>query len=180
MIIPGIVITVLTFPGVIVHELAHQLFCRWCRIPVYEVKYFQAKSPCGYVLHEPTSSPVKNFLTAMGPFFINTVVGMLLTLPASINLFIFESYDASAALLLPLAWLGISIMMHAFPSTGDAKSLVTSVLKNPEVSLIAKILTAPFIGLIYIGALGSVFWLDLIYAVAMALLLPELLAHIFF
>ena len=89
--IPGIVISILTFPGVIVHELAHQLFCRWCKVPVYEVKYFQFKNPNGYVLHEATDDPMKNFLTAMVPVIRNTVLGMIIVIPASIAILYLES-----------------------------------------------------------------------------------------
>ena len=73
-----------------------------------------------------------------------------------------------------LFWVGVSILMHAFPSTGDAQALYQSVLKNSDVPIIAKILVAPFIGLIYVGAFGSVFWLDLVYAVAVAMLVPRI------
>lgn len=179
MLIPAQLISIITFPGVIVHELAHQLFCRWCRIPVYEVKYFRIGNPCGYVVHEPVKSPLKNFLTAMGPFLINTLLGILITLPASVSLFMFRSLGGNNILNLVLGWLGISILMHAFPSTGDAKAMVQSILKNPEVNILAKILTAPFIGLIYIGAFGSIFWLDLIYAIAVAAFLPKLFSLFF-
>lgn len=175
--IPGFLISILTFPGVIVHELAHQLFCRWCRVPVFEVKYFQLKNPCGYVIHEMTADPMKNFLTAMGPFFFNTILGALIVLPASVEM----SYSpqnsniTGIVLLLDmlLLWLGVSVLMHAFPSTGDAKALYASVLKNPDVPIFAKILVAPFIGLIYIGAFGSVVWLDLVYAVAVTMFVPK-------
>lgn len=177
--IPGFVISILTFPGVIVHELAHQLFCRWCKVPVFEVKYFQFKNPCGYVIHEVTSNPMKNFLTAMGPFFFNTFLGALLVLPASVELLYFPQIDGVIGAMivlmnLLLLWLGVSVLMHAFPSTGDAKALYESVLKNYEVPLIYKILVAPFIGLIYIGAFGSVIWLDLFYAIAVSMLVPKL------
>lgn len=185
MIIPGFVISAVTFPGVAVHELSHQVFCRICRIPVYEVKYFQLKNPCGYVLHEATSDPWKNLATGLGPFFINTILGILITLPAYANVFGYNSADGTLGMLVKLIslflyWLGVSILMHAFPSTGDAKALVQSVLKNKEVSFFAKIVTAPFIGLIYLGAFGSMFWLDLIYGVGMSMLLPKLLSIWFF
>lgn len=130
MIIPGFVISVMTFPGVIIHELAHQLFCMICGLEVYEVKYFQM------------------------------------------------NIDYSNPLNLILGWLGISILMHSFPSTGDAKVMVARILKNPDVSILWKVLAAPFIGIIYVFSIGSMFWLDLIYAMAMGLLLPELLVRI--
>ena len=181
MIIPGILISIVTFPGVAVHELAHQIFCRASRIPVYEVKYFQVQNPCGYVLHEPTSNPWKNLITGLGPFFVNTVLGMLVTLPAYANVFGYSSAGGTLGMLVKLSsyilyWLGVSILMHAFPSTGDAKALVGSVLKNKEVNILAKMITAPFIGLIYLGALGSMFWLDLAYGVGMSMLLPKLIS----
>lgn len=174
MIIPGIIIAVLTFPGVIVHELAHQMFCRICRIPVYEVKYFQFTNPCGYVLHEATDNPMKNFLSAMGPFFVNTIVGMLIVLPASVDIFFFSSVQSTGPLNLFLAWVGLSILMHAFPSKGDADAMVQSILKNDSVSIPAKVFTAPIIGFVYLGVFGSIVWLDAVYAIGMAMVGPML------
>ncbi len=179
MIIPGILIAVLTFPGVIVHELAHQIFCRLCRIPVYKVKYFQFANPCGYVIHEATDNPMKNFLCAMGPFFVNTIIGMLIILPASVDIFLFRSLWGTHPLKLLLAWVGFSILMHAFPSTGDADSMVKSILKNTSVSMPVKIVVAPVIGLVYLGAFGSVVWLDALYAFGMAIVAPLLLMPFF-
>ncbi len=173
MIIPGILISFVTFPGVIIHELAHQIFCYLCGLQVYEVKYFQFGNPCGYVVHETTDHPGKVFLTSMGPFFINTLIGLLIMLPVSIQ---FIAFDENGSILnLILVWLGFSILMHAFPSSGDASVMVKQILKNKNVGIIPKILAAPFILLVYIGAIGSVFWLDAIYAAAVAMLLPNLL-----
>jgi hypothetical protein len=175
MIIPGFLISAITFPGVIIHELAHQLFCYLCGLKVYEVKYFQFKNPSGYVIHESSDQPGKVFLTSMGPFFVNTIIGLLIILPASIEVVAFREY--SNVLNLVLAWLGFSVLMHSFPSTGDAKVMVNHILRNKEVGLLPKILAAPFIGLVYVGAIGSIFWLDAIYAAAVALLLPNLIIH---
>ena len=172
-IIPGFLVSAVTFPGVIVHESAHQLFCRIFRVPVYDVVYFQMKNPCGYVAHEPTERPLASFMISVGPFLVNTVLGMLIVFPAAIELFRFEVYHNVLSLLL--GWLGISILMHAFPSTGDAKVMVQSILKNPDVNMLVKIVTAPVIGLVYLGAIGSMMWLDFIYAVAMAMVLPNLI-----
>lgn len=43
MIIPGFLISIATFPGVIVHEAAHQLFCRLTKVAVLDVCYFRLK-----------------------------------------------------------------------------------------------------------------------------------------
>lgn len=172
-IIPGFLIAAVTFPGVMVHEFAHQIFCRLFRVPVYDVVYFQFKNPCGYVAHEPTERPLASFMISVGPFLVNTILGMLIVLPAAIVFIHFGVHNNP--LMLFLGWLGISILMHAFPSTGDAKVMIHSILKNPNVNLSVKILVAPVIGLIYLGAVGSVVWLDLLYAVFMAMVLPNLI-----
>ena len=185
MIIPGFVISILTFPGVAVHELAHQLCCWMCRVPVYEVKYFRLKNPCGYVKHEPVLDPWKNLAIGLGPFFINTIIGMIITAVPYFCLWgdgemVYRNNILMHTLNLVLYWLGLSVLMHAFPSTGDAKALIESVLKNKEVGIGAKIVTAPFIVLIYLGALGSVIWLDLVYGICMSMVLPNLLGNILF
>lgn len=176
IIIPGFLISALTFPGVVVHELAHQLFCRIFRIPVFEVVYFRLGNPCGYVSHEAVDNPFQVFMTSMGPFFVNTLLGMLIVMPASLEIMTFRNFTNPLCLIL--GWLGISILMHAFPSIGDAKVMVNRILKNPEVGMAAKVLSAPFIGLVYVGAIGSMMWLDLIYAMAVAMIIPNLLVRL--
>ncbi len=77
-----------------------------------------------------------------------------------------------------LMWLGISILMHAFPSRGDAKALLTAV-KDTEGNLLLKTVCYPIIILINLGAFGSIFWLDLIYGFAVAALLPDFIIQLF-
>ncbi len=175
MIIPGLglVISIVTFPGIVVHEFAHQIFCRLLRIPVFRVVYFRVGNPCGYVEHEASQDPLKVFLTSTGPFFINTLLGILILTPVAVPVLKFREY--ADPLNLPLAWLGFSTLMHAFPSTGDAGNMVEQILKNKNVGILPRILSAPVIGLIYLGAFGSIFWLDLVYAAAVAMLIPNLL-----
>ena len=170
MFIPGIILSIITFPGVIVHELAHQLFCRWCKVPVFEVCYFRTQNPVGYVIHEPTQKSWHSVLISVGPFIINTVVGLLIGLPAALQ----YKFGSAGPLEFLLLYLGISVAMHAFPSTGDAQSLWASVM-NTDTPLITKILVAPIVGLIYVGALGSFFWLDAIYGFGVAVGLPWLM-----
>lgn len=176
MLIPGFIISIITFPGVIIHELAHQIFCYLCRLKVYEVKYFQLKNPCGYVIHETSDNPAKVFFISMGPFFVNTILGLLIILPASIEVVAFKEYHNILNMLL--AWLGFSVLMHAFPSSGDAKVMVNLILKNDKVGILPKILSAPFILLVYVGAIGSIFWLDVVYAAAVAMLVPNLVIYL--
>lgn len=173
--IPGQLITWLTFPGVIVHEFAHQLFCKWTKTPVLDVCYFRVGNPAGYVVHENPRDLKVNLLIDIGPFIVNNILGILLTLTASLAVFTFESGDFMDYFQI---WLGLSILMHSFPSTGDAKALMAA-MKETEGQALLKALCYPIIGLIYIGAFGSVIWLDFIYASAVALLVPQLLVSLF-
>ena len=178
MIIPGILISLLTFPGVIVHELAHQIFCRLTNTAVLDVCYFRIGNPSGYVIHEKPKSAGRNILIGVGPFFINTILGAVIALPAAISNFSFGGdVDAKKIFTYFLAWLGISIAIHSFPSTGDAKSMWKAI-KEPGTSILTRIVGAPIIGLIYLGAAGSVFWLDLFYGVGVSYGLSRLLVSI--
>ena len=172
--IPGAIISIFTFPGVIVHELAHQLFCYWRRVPVYEVKYFQVNlsGPCGYVVHEYSENPMTNFVITLGPFIVNTFLGLCILFPASIM----DMFGPSPLFTILINWLGISVLMHAFPSIGDAQVFISTILKNKEINIVIRILAAPIVGLIYLGSIGSVFWLDLGYALLIGnYFLPKLI-----
>lgn len=172
MFIPGSVVAALTFPGVVIHELAHQLFCRYFKIPVYEVCYFRFGNPSGYVIHGQTDNWVHQVLIGLGPFFLNSILGALLAFPSALR--VFEFNGAANNLDGILIWLGISIAMHAIPSTGDAKSMWAAVSGN-RASTLAKVGVAPLVGVIFVLAIGSVIWLDVLYGLAVSLALPKLL-----
>jgi hypothetical protein len=174
MIIPGFLIALATFPGVIVHEMAHQLFCRWFRVPIFDVCYFRVGNPSGYVIHENPRKASQQIWIGVGPFLVNTIVGALVAFPGAIPML---KFDVGQPVDLLFIWLGISIAMHAFPSTGDAKSIWRGIASR-EVPLPAKLIAIPVVSLIYLGAIGSVFWLDALYGAAVALALPSLITSL--
>ncbi|MGB8193014.1 MAG: DUF3267 domain-containing protein [Chitinophagaceae bacterium] len=169
--IPGQFISLFTFPGIIVHELAHQLFCRIYKVPVFKVVYYQFDNPAGYVLHEAVPNKWHSIMISIGPFFVNTILGALIALPASLPVFTFHNAGLLDYLLI---YLGVAVAMHAFPSTGDANAIWES-LKEEDTPIWAKIVGYPVVGLIYLGSLGSFFWLDLLYGVAIAIGVPNLI-----
>jgi hypothetical protein len=174
MIIPGFLIALATFPGVIVHEMAHQLFCRWFRVPVFDVCYFRVGNPAGYVIHENPQKASQQIWIGVGPFLVNTILGALVAFPAAIPVL---KFDAGRPLDFLFIWLGISIAMHAFPSIGDAKSIWRGV-SSRDVPLLGKLVATPVVALIYLGAIGSIFWLDVLYGAAVALALPNLITSL--
>lgn len=175
MFIPGFLISILTFPGVIVHELSHQLFCRFYKVPVFQVVYFQVGNPAGYVVHEKTNNKWQTIMISAGPFVLNTLLGAIIAFPAALPVFILEN---AGLLDYFLIYLGVSIAMHAFPSTVDANN-IWNCLKEKDTSSLMKIFGYPLTALIYVGSFGSILWLDLLYGIGVAVGLPNLLVWAF-
>lgn len=163
--IPGFIITWLTFPGVIVHEFAHKLFCHWTGTPVLKVCYFRFGNPAGYVIHGRPTSVWRHILIGIGPFFVNTLAGFALGIPLAL-----AHTDIKDLTLLSgiWFWLAVSIAMHSFPSTGDAKGIWHALWSN-EAPVTARVIGSPLVVIIFLGAFGSIFWLDLIYGIGVVL-----------
>lgn len=176
MIIPGFVIALLTFPGVIVHEGAHRFFCDIAKVPVYQVCYIRVGNPAGYVIHGNTDSLRKAFLISVGPLIVNTILCAVICFSAVLPLFFLQERAMNIA-HYALAYLGLSIGMHAFPSNVDMKSFMAVMHRTNRrgfLFFVAKF----FQGLIYVANLLRVAWFDLIYAVAVAVALPLLLTRL--
>jgi|Deesub1362B_J571_1020462.scaffolds.fasta_scaffold10338_2 hypothetical protein len=172
MIIPGEVVSALTFPGVIVHELGHELACKAVGLQVYRVCYFRFGNPAGYVEHSPPTRYRESFIITVAPFFVNSFFAIIffaiaLSIPSSIKISFFE-------IRYLFYWLGFSIGMHAFPSSGDAKSLWDFTKRmwrrNPLI-----ILGVPVIALIKIADVLSIAWFDLIFALGLMYLTKSIL-----
>src|SRR5215470_8503699 len=148
MIIPGEFIALLTFPGVIIHEAAHMLFCRWGRVPIFDVCFFRFGNPAGYVVHEPPKNFNLAFLISMGPFFVNSLVCIVLCFPAFVPVRIFHRPDPVSYFLL---WLGLSIGMHAFPSIGDANVLWKHACKAAKKLNPLAVVSLPLVGVLYLA-----------------------------
>ena len=169
--IPGVVVSIVTFPGVVVHEIAHQFFCRLSRVAVLEVCYFRFGNPSGYVVHEHPPKTSQHILIGIGPFLLNSIVGGLIALPAAIPAL---QFDAGTPIDYFLIWLGVTSAMHSFPSTGDAKALWQAVW-GKKTQWLTRLLVSPLVVIIYLGAIGSVLWLDLAYGAGVAMLFPKVL-----
>jgi Sel1 repeat len=159
--IPGFLISIATFPGVIVHELAHVAFCKFTDTPVLKVCYFRVGNPAGYVIHEQPTTVWRHIMIGVGPFFVNTLLGFtigIIAIPMHVD------FDHLTPLQVLLLWLGVSIAMHSFPSTGDARSIWHAVWSKGAPAS-ARIIGSPLVGIIVLGAIGSIFWLDALYGV---------------
>ncbi|MEM0311528.1 MAG: metalloprotease family protein [Ignisphaera sp.] len=157
--IPGWLIALVTFPGVILHEYAHKIACEKSGLMVYEVKYFRLGNPAGYVLHEPPHTFGQALAISMFPLVVNTLAEVIV----SIVLAFLDPYTRSP-LGWFLVWLAISFGMHAIPSTEDAKSLYRYCKENWRVEKKA-ILGFPIAAIVYVLSLAKIIWIDLFYAI---------------
>ena len=179
----SIAYSLFTIPGVVVHEFAHKQACDLAGVPVLEAVYFRFGDPPGYVRHHQPDRYRTSFVISVAPFLVNTAVALaaFLGLAALVSatghggtspsdwLEAVEtvSRETLAAGLL-LAWLGFSVGMHAFPSTGDARTLWTRSRAEWRRSPVV-LLGIPVVVVIYIANLLSWLWADVFYALALAL-----------
>lgn len=169
--IPGWLISILTFPGVVVHEWGHKKFCEWLKVPVYEVVYFQFGNPAGYVLHGETTNYKQTFWVSVGPLVVNSLSTIFI---ASVALLM----PQDGVLMLTLLWVAVSVGMHSFPSNHDMTHILEDskrALKNSGSPL--HYLAFPFVGLIYLANLLKFFWWDFVYAIILIMIGASLVGY---
>jgi hypothetical protein len=167
--IPGPVIAALTFPGVIVHEAAHLFFCKLFKLQIYDVCFFRFGNPAGYVIHEKTENFTALFFVSMGPFLANTLLCVIFCTAAFLPVWELKVQDFLAYFFY---WLGLSIGMHSFPSTGDLSNLWELAPVQARGWNPLAIVSLPIIGLLVVANYARVIWADLGYGLAVGILGP--------
>lgn len=170
--IPWWLISILTFPGVIIHELAHKLFCDITKTPVFEVKYFQFWNPAGYVLHWETQGLKNSFLISIWPLIVNSIICMIMTMPFVFSVFILKESNINTVFML-MGWIGFSVGMHAFPSNHDIDNFVSEVKRTKNKGLLY-VIAYVFSGIIRLANVLRIVWFDLIYAIGISYIIPTL------
>ncbi len=172
IIIPGFLVAIVTFPGVIVHEAAHMLFCKLRHVAVLDMCFFRVGNPSGYIIHEEIGDFTTAFLVSVGPLFVNSILCIVICFPAFMPVRVFHLDHPLSYFLL---WLGVSIGMHAFPSTHDADNLLQHAKKAAKAFNPLAILSFPLVLFIVVANALSVVWADCLYGLALGLGLPELI-----
>lgn len=167
--IPGFVIALATFPGVIVHEAAHLFFCKQFKLQVFAVCFFQVGNPCGYVVHETTDDFKALFFVSMAPFFTNTLLCVLFCTAAFLPIWELKVNDPLAYFFY---WLGLSIGMHAFPSKDDLGNLWELAPEKAKHGNLLAILSLPIAAVLILANYARIIWADLGYGIAVGILAP--------
>jgi len=105
----------------------------------------------------------------MGPFFANTLLCVVFCTAAFLPVWELKVNDPLAYFFY---WLGLSIGMHAFPSTTDLSNLwAVAPVRAKQGNLLA-LISLPLIALLYVLNFGRVIWADLGYGIAVGILGP--------
>jgi hypothetical protein len=167
--IPGFVIALATFPGVIIHEAGHLFFCKLFKLQIYDVCFFRLGNPSGYVIHEKTDNFRALFLVSMGPFFANTLLCIVFCTAAFLPVWELKVHDPLAYFFY---WLGLSIGMHAFPSTADLSNMWELAPAKAKGGNVLAMLSLPLVGILYVLNFARFFWADLWYGIGVGILGP--------
>jgi hypothetical protein len=176
--IPGGFFAVITFPGVMMHEISHYIMCKLFKVRVHQLKLFSLRTehfsfssdaPVGWVRHEPPKEYYKTFLISIAPILFNTILAILLYVLA------LQFFNNNSLLLIYyfFIYLGFCCAVNAFPSNGDGEVLWYSAKEELRNHNYLVLFVYPIILIIYIAHYLSMVWLDWIYGGALFFLVAS-------
>ena len=107
----------------------------------------------------------------MGPALVNTLLGLAIGAPAVFGLLTNDDNPFASLRDLFLIWLGVSIAVHSFPNFKDAEEIDNSMSAARHPAWVRS-MGAFFSAFSYFAAIGSIVWLDVIYAVILVIGTP--------
>ncbi len=105
----------------------------------------------------------------MGPFFANTLLCVLFCTAAFLPVWELKVFDPLAYFFY---WLGLSIGMHAFPSTTDLSHLWADAPRLAKKGNLLAIVSLPLAAVLVVLNYARVIWADLGYGIAVGVLGP--------
>ena len=164
---PLSVFSLAVFPGVLVRQVARQIFCRFLRVAIFDVRYLEP----GGVVHEKPIWASQQILLVVGPFLVCSLLGALVAAPAAIPV---VRLGTGGPLEGAFLWVGFSLAVQAFPVPEEAKTL-QRLLGDPHVVPVFRFAVLPIAALIALGTGGLSFWRKAIYALVVTLIIPNAL-----
>lgn len=150
----GLLIRVLTFPGVILDALINKKTCEYLKIELFQVNYFSVTGEELPVIHDIPKEYSKTFGITILPFIIMSFISLLLFY---IGLILIPNVE------FLFLWLGVSIAAHSFPNAtmGDLlwKNSIAEIKEGNYLALIG----IPLVLIIYVARILHFFWLDIVY-----------------
>ncbi|MDE6570823.1 MAG: DUF3267 domain-containing protein [Alphaproteobacteria bacterium] len=168
--IPGQVISLISFMGIVVHEWAHKMACHLLGIRVISVKYFSLSG--GYVRHEKVTQPRASICIALAPLVVNTLVALFMGCILAAMTYWDMHVGWVHALII---YIGVTVGMHAFPSRQDMNNFVelTAELRRRNLNILARIMG----GFFSVLRALSFFWVDIWIAMLVMMVPTFVLRH---
>ncbi|WCO00711.1 hypothetical protein [Psychroserpens ponticola] len=158
----GLLIRMLTFPGVMLDALINKKTCQFLNIELYQVNYFSIAGEELPVIHEIPKEYSKTFGIAIYPFVIMSMIAIAVFY---IGNYLFPSIE------FIFIWLGISVAAHSFPNTVMGDLLWKSSISEIKGGNYLAIIGIPLVAIIYLARMLHFFWLDIIYGVILYILI---------
>ncbi|MFH0954980.1 MAG: hypothetical protein V1777_02665 [Candidatus Micrarchaeota archaeon] len=156
-------LTVLFFPGVVLHELSHVLACAVTGVKVHQVRWFDTTE--AFVQHDKPHA-ISGLVISLAPLLINNFLGYFLLKAAS------QALPREPALAVLAAWAGVSLVIFSFPSKPDAENTFNAFAAsfgkklsgpNPVWVRLAWLVLTPFVFIPLILLLGIVLVFDYVF-----------------
>ena len=152
---------ILTFPGVMLHESAHAIFCKLFRLKIFRISFFRFGTLSGFVEHEEPRSISSAFGVSIGPLVINSIVAMFIAYWSTY-------YGVNSPWFYLLIWLAFSFGSQALPSDQDANNIVQKNINLIRHKNVLYLITLPFYYLVWLSVWCSnklkIVGFDMIYA----------------
>jgi hypothetical protein len=169
--IPGPIIAVATFPGIVMAVAARKFMCDLIGIAVYETVYSK-----GIIIHEVIIRPAKALLVALAPLIISTFLCAILLFPFSFSILL--GSDPGGLTEIVLAWIGISIGVHALPAYATVKWYLDKLPEQSRRGLTYHFLWVMAAIMAIVGVLKRI-WFDFFYAIGVGLIGPLLVTWLY-
>ena len=169
-------LTVLFFPGVVLHEVSHVIACAVTGVKVHKVKWFGVTE--AFVQHDKPRA-LSGLVISLAPLIINNVLGFFLLRHAN------ESVSADPFAAILFAWAGVSLVIFSFPSKPDAENTFNAFVESfgkklsgqtPLLVRLVWLVLTPFVFIPLILLLGIVLVFDYVFVFRVAWLLAVLAA----
>jgi hypothetical protein len=172
MITAAGIISLATFPGVVVQQALRLFFCKRRRLAVVDMCFLRVDSPAGYITHEAAADFPPAFSVCMGPLVVASLLCLIACVPAYWPIRVLHIHHPLSYFFL---WLGISIGTHAFPTKDEAEDLFRHIGEELVGLNLRVVLTLPLLPLVKVATRTSPVVVGLVYALVLGWGLPELI-----
>ncbi|MDD6807204.1 MAG: hypothetical protein PUD72_01970 [Oscillospiraceae bacterium] len=167
------IVKIITIPGTLLKAFLEHLACRMFDVPVEFSKYIQKNELCGHIEHV-LADKKGSFGICFMPHIISLFSGIVMVLPASMNLFYLGKVNIFSIVFI---YVGISCLTNCFPLLEDAINMWSNLYgKESTAKTVSKVFMFIPAIIMYAGAYIDRFGITLITSILFSYALPYVLA----